>query len=167
MRYALVRNGVVVQIEDKAREGLVEVANSVAPGFLFDGIKFSAPPPRVLAGEELAVLIDQERDRRLALGFDHDFQNGRGVHRIGTKPGDLQGWSEVTDFANALVALGNTTTLIDVLTDTGMVQVTGLEWQAVLVSAAKFRQPIWQASFVLAGTSPIPDDITDDRHWPA
>lgn len=106
-----------------------------------------------------------ERERRFTLGFDHDFGDGRGVHRIGTTAADMKGWDEVTSFANAFVALGDVQTKIEISTDTGPAEVTGLEWQLVLVSAALSRQPIWQASFRLQAMDPIPKDFTDDRYW--
>lgn len=106
-----------------------------------------------------------ERQRRLALGFDFDFGDARGVHRIGTTPADMAGWQEVTDYARALTASGDTT--IAIVTDTGPVQVTAAEWDAILLAAARFRQPIWGASFQIAAMSPIPADYTADAYWPA
>src|SRR5690606_41968408 len=45
---------------------------------------------------EFPALVVAERDRRLAMGFDYDFQDERGVHRISTTPADMAGWDEVT-----------------------------------------------------------------------
>lgn len=107
-----------------------------------------------------------ERDRRLELGFDYDFGDARGVHRIGTTEADMRAWDrEVTPFANALVATGDTTTKINLMTDTGPVSVTGAEWQDILIVAAAVRQPIWAASFTLAAMDPIPSDYTNDSYW--
>lgn len=112
------------------------------------------------------VEVVAERERRLGLGFDYDFGDERGVHRIGTTPGDMVGWDEVTKFANAMVALGDTTSTITIVTDTGPTTVTALEWQAVLVAAGVFRQPIWQASFMLQAMDPIPVDFAAAAYWP-
>lgn len=120
---------------------------------------YSPPPPS-------AADVIAERERRLGLGFDYDFGDERGVHRIGTTPGDMVGWDEVTKFANAMVALGDTTSTITIVTETGPTAVTALEWQAVLVAAGMFRQPIWQASFMLQAADPIPADYADDAYWP-
>lgn len=109
--------------------------------------------------------IQAERYRRLALGFDYDFGDVRGIHRIGTTDADMAGWREVTDLANARIALGEPTTPITIATDTGLCQVTPEEWQEILVAAAAFRQPIWASSFVLQAHSPIPTDYADDEHW--
>lgn len=106
-----------------------------------------------------------ERKRRLALGFDYDFGDDRGVHRIGTTEADLKGWDEVTDIASADIALGNGSTAISIATDTGPCTVTALEWQSILVAAGAFRQPIWAASFALQAMDPIPADFTDDSYW--
>lgn len=106
-----------------------------------------------------------ERERRLSLGFDYDFGDGRGVHRIGTSAHDMKGWDEVTKAANAMLALGDQST-ITIATETGSVQVTAIEWQHVLLAATAFRQPIWQASFALQVMSPMPADVTADEFWP-
>lgn len=109
--------------------------------------------------------IVEERTRRLALGFDYDFQDARGLHRIGTAAADQLGWSEVTTLSNALIALGDIATAITAVTDTGPVEITALEWQSILVAAGQFRQPIWAASFVLQAIDPIPADFAADEYW--
>lgn len=108
-----------------------------------------------------------ERARRLALGFDHDFGDERGVHRIGTTGADMQGWDEVSKGSQAAINLGAPGVLLDIVTDTGPVQVTALEFQQILAAATVARQPIWAASFVLQGMSPIPADYADAGYWPA
>ena len=119
------------------------------------------PPPPPSPEDVVA-----ERTRRLGLGFDHDFGDARGVHRIGTSPADMEGWREVSDFATALIAAGDTTTEIGIVTETGPVMVTAPEWQAVLLAAAAFRQPLWQASFALQAMDPIPADYaTNEALW--
>lgn len=110
-----------------------------------------------------AVEIAKERQRRLALGFDYDFGDGRGVHRIGTSPADMTGWAEVSTYAGALLAHGDVTTTIAIVTDTGPVEVTALEWQAIEIAAAAYRQPIWARSFALQQLRPV--NYTDDAHW--
>lgn len=120
---------------------------------------YAPPPPS-------ADNVIAERERRLGLGFDYDFGDERGVHRIGTSAADMVGWDEVTKYANAMVALGDTASTITIVTDTGPTAVTALEWQSVLVAAGAFRQPIWQASFILQVMDPIPADYADDNYWP-
>lgn len=115
-----------------------------------------------------AVTVDQvvaERERRLSLGFTYNFGNGRGAHRIGMSAADMIGWDEVTKSANALINLGAPATPMPIVTDTGPVTVTAMEWQAVLVAATQFRQPIWMASFALQALALIPSDYADDSHW--
>jgi hypothetical protein len=107
-----------------------------------------------------------ERERRLAGGFDYDFGDARGVHRIGTTAQDMRGWDEVNLAAQVAVILGDPGATIDIETDTGGATVTALEWLAVLTAAGAFRQPIWQASFALLEQDPIPADFADDSHWP-
>lgn len=109
--------------------------------------------------------VIQERARRLALGFDYDFGDERGVHHIGTTEADMRGWDEVTMLASALLALGDTTSMITIVTETGPAEVTAVEWQQVLVAAAQFRQPIWAASFALQQMEPIPENFADDQWW--
>jgi hypothetical protein len=110
-------------------------------------------------------LILMERDRRLALGFDYDFGDERGVHRIATTPEDMVGWNDVTTLANALKGLEDTTTTIQILTETGLVEINCIEWFQICIAAAEFRQPIWKSSFILEATDPIPEDFTDDTYW--
>jgi hypothetical protein len=110
--------------------------------------------------------IEAERERRLAAGFSYDFGDDRGTHHIGTTAGDMTGWDDVTKLANALVAIGDTATTILISTDTGAANVTGIEWQHILIAAGAFRQPIWQASFALERMDPVPADVTDDQYWP-
>lgn len=109
--------------------------------------------------------LNEERDRRLGLGFDYDFGDSRGVHRINTTPGDMIGWDEVTKFAQALINSGQGGFLISIATGTGIVQLTANEWQAILIGAALFRQPIWGASFMIEQLNPIPHDFRDDAYW--
>jgi hypothetical protein len=113
-----------------------------------------------------AEMVEQERDRRLALGFDFDFHDARGVHHIGTSKEDMIGWDEVTTWSQAMINLGNATSTTMIKTDTGLVQIAASEWQQVLAAAAAFRQPIWAASFALKEQSPIPTDFVDDLWWP-
>ncbi|TPL06700.1 hypothetical protein [Mesorhizobium sp. B2-4-11] len=132
-------------------------------GWLFDGESFSAPAP---TGSAQTIRdIEIERDRRLAVGFDYDFGEARGVHHIGTTSADMAGWDEVSKLASALIATGDATTTIKIATNTGVAEVTALEWQQVLIAAGAFRQPIWQASFILAAIGPIPADYADDKWW--
>ncbi len=118
------------------------------------------PPPPT------ADHVAAERERRMALGFYYDFGAPRGVHHIGTTASDMKGWDEVTAFTQALMALGNTTQTVTIVTDTGPCVVTAPEWMAVLIAAAQFRQPLWAASFALQAMSPIPANYADDQWWP-
>lgn len=107
-----------------------------------------------------------ERDRRLASGFLYDFKDIRGVHLIGTTEEDMKGWiNEVTPAANAMIASDMPNSFIVIDTNTGMVRVTAIEWQKVLLAAFSFRQPIYFKSFVLASMNPIPLDYKEDKWW--
>jgi hypothetical protein len=116
------------------------------------------PPPTIAD-------VITERELRLAAGFDYDFADARGVHRVGTTDADMTGWDEVSKAASALVALGLPDQAISIVTDTGPCDVTAIEWQSVLVGAMQFRQPIFAASFVLQYSDPIPQDYADDSYW--
>ena len=119
----------------------------------------SAPSPTVTD-------VVAERERRLALGFDYDFGDGRGVHHIGTTPDDMRKWmDEVTPLAQAFINAGQPNGEITIVTETGPVVVTAMEWQQILVAAAAWRQPIYAASFVLQAMNPIPADFADEEWW--
>lgn len=106
-----------------------------------------------------------ERERRLALGFDYNFGDARGVHHIGTTEQDLKGWDEVSKYAGALIDAGQTSTQISIATNTGLCTVTPIEWRAIEIKSAEFRQPLWAASFALMASNPIPADYANDIHW--
>ena len=110
--------------------------------------------------------VQAERRRRLAVGFDYDFGDARGVHRIATTEKDMEGWAEVTQWATAMILKGTSDETQLISTETGSTTVTALEWQEVLAAASTFRQPIWQASFVLQAMDPTPQNYADGSHWP-
>lgn len=110
--------------------------------------------------------IVAERERRMALGFDYDFTDARGIHRIGTTDLDMKGWRAVDDLANAYSFAGNQAAVIDIVTDTGATQVTVAEWLGPMKLAfAAFGQPIWAASFALQAM-PNTTDCADNQYWP-
>ena len=106
-----------------------------------------------------------ERERRLALGFDYDFGDERGVHHIGTTEQDHKGWDYVIRFANASINTGAPSAEVGIVTNTGPVTVTAAEWQAILLAGAPIHQAIWEKSFILMAMSPIPRNFTDDSFW--
>lgn len=163
MKYAIIENGNVVNIavaESPLAENWVE-AGRAKIGDVWDGTSFSPSP----AGPPTVEEVKAERDRRLGLGFDYDFSDSRGIHRIGTTKEDMKGWGEVTSWANAMIALGNSSATITIVTDTGSADVTAEEWQSVLAAASEFRQPIWAAYFTLVDLDPMPNPKTWDG-WP-
>lgn len=109
--------------------------------------------------------VQAERRKRLSEGFDYDFGDERGVHRIGTTPADMMGWDEVAKLANALINKNQGNNTIDIVTDTGPATITANEFMDIQVAAANFRQPIWAASFYLQTLNPIPVDFTSNTYW--
>lgn len=118
-----------------------------------------------VGGAPTSDSVVAERERRLSLGFIYNFGDARGSHQIGTTDADLKGWSEVSDYADALLAMGDATTQINIVTNTGVCQVTAPEWMAIKIAAAQYRQPIWARSFVLMASNPIPTDYASDAQW--
>lgn len=109
--------------------------------------------------------VETERKRRLSIGFDYNFGDARGVHRIGTTESDMKGWDEVSKYAGALIDAGQQSTPISIATNTGVCTVTPIEWRAIEIASAAFRQPLWAASFALMATDPIPASYADDSYW--
>ncbi len=124
------------------------------------------PTPYVRPGPTIDD-VAEERSRRLGLGFDYDFGDARGVHRVGTTDADMKGWDEVAKATQAALALNAPETSLNVVTDTGAVAITALEWQRVLLAASAARQPLWAASFVLQAMNPIPADFKENSYWTA
>lgn len=112
-----------------------------------------------------ATDVQAERTRRLALGFDYNFNDSRGIHHIGTTDEDMVGWDEVAKAASAKIALGQPAATFNIVTNTGPATVTAMEFQSILDTATAVRQPIWAASFVLQAMNPIPSDYTADHYW--
>lgn len=161
---------------DPIPEGKIEVSRSVE--LVYGAVKWviayedapAPPPPAPITPDQVWA----EKDRRWAFGFQYDFGDTRGVHRIATTPKDLEDWQKVTSIAGALVTLSQVTsnsallaTPIGIYTETGETTVTPIEWQQVLVAAAAFFQPTLDAAVALVATDPIPLDYTDDKHWVA
>lgn len=124
-------------------------------------------PPYVAPGPSTEDVV-AERERRLALGFDFDFGDARGVHRIGTSLDDMRKWmDEVTPLAQVYLNGGQPGSEITITTETGVAVITANEWQSILIAAAGYRQPLYAASFALQAMDPIPSDFaTNPAYWP-
>lgn len=128
-----------------------------------------SPPPASEA--DLLAHVNIVRDQKLATGFDYDFNDGRGVHRIGTTEQDRRGWDEVKAIADAAMQAGSPTQAIEIRTDTGDTQIEAQEWPAIQLAAAQAFQPVWAASWavkdaVRAGTVTTLTEIDDHAAWP-
>lgn len=115
--------------------------------------------------EELLAAIETERSRRLAEGFDYDFGDERGTHRIGTTIEDEKGWDKVTKLSQAYILSGNPDAKIQIVTNTGPVEVTAMEWQLILIQVGAFQQPIYAVSFGLQTLDPLPQDVENPEYW--
>lgn len=131
----------------------------------FDGQRINVVRTWSVDADLAEQAIVGERQKRLARGFDYDFGDARGVHRIGTSDTDMKGWDEVSKASQAACLCGLPQTPLNIVTNSGPVTVTAIEWQQILLAAAQFRQPIWTASFALQGMSPIPANYADDTYW--
>lgn len=141
-------------------------ADPVVVAALGDPTTFS--PPLLASAPAIPITVDQvaaERTRRLALGFDYNFGDSRGVHHIGTTVADMEGWGEVTSATQALILLGQPAAALQIETNTGFAVITALEWQMILAAAAVHRQPLWTKSFQIQAMNPIPADYDADSRW--
>jgi hypothetical protein len=171
MPIARVENGAVAEVRHDLNIGDVPAHKAHAwKPIVFEGL---GPNEQRIVEQDCVRIIRSptaaeviaERERRLALGFNYDFQDARGVHRIGTTESDMKGWDEVSKYAGALIDAGQLETQIAIATDTGACTVTPVEWRAVEIASAAFRQPIWARSFALMAMNPIPADFAHDSYW--
>jgi len=141
--------------------GIDASVKKVKEGMLYsNGALLDTPAPPTVSD------VVTERTRRLALGFNYNFSDARGTHRIATTDADMQNWDEVSKLAAALLAVGKPGQKISIKTETGSCEVTALEWQSILIAAGAFRQPLFAASFRLQAAKPIPGDYaTNDNYW--
>lgn len=112
-----------------------------------------------------APQVVAERERRMALGFDYDFQDARGVHRFGTTQADMKGWDDVDKSVNAMMTLGFSGVEFPIDTNTGPVLITPIDWAKITMGATAFRSPLWMKSFALLAMAPIPSDFASDAYW--
>lgn len=112
--------------------------------------------------------VSAELDRRLSYGFDFNFGDERGIHHFGTTQKDMERWSqEVTPLAQAATSKGDADRQINIKTETGPVAITASEWWDILDAAGEWRQPIYQAYFLLKAMDPIPQDYASNPdYWP-
>ncbi|MCC5960533.1 MAG: hypothetical protein JJU08_14470 [Rhodobacteraceae bacterium] len=167
-KYAIIEGGIVVNVATATAPlapNWIPTENA-GPGWSYENGAFLPPPEVPPSQEELAERIGQERDRRLAAGFNYDFGDARGAHRINTTDKDMRGWDEVTKLAQTALNLGQSDAPIGIKTGTGRVTVTAAEWQMILLAAGQHRQPIFNAAFDLREMDPIPEDYADDTWWP-
>ncbi|MFC5760519.1 hypothetical protein [Rhizobium sp. GCM10022189] len=157
--------GTILGVSTSPLEGYLAVHDDQEPAiakFLNDplGLKNAAPTTEA---------VGKERDRRLALGFNYDFGDERGVHHFATTEADMRGWDRVTKLKDVMLQGGDTTSTITIATATGITQVTAPEWNEILLYAGMhFEQPLYQASFALQAMNPIPADYaTNPAYWPA
>lgn len=125
-----------------------------------------APPPAPPPGPPSPSDVVAEQRRRLALGYDFDFGDARGVHHIATTEKDMQDWQEVTSWANARTARGDKVSTITIATASGLAEITAPEWWSIVDAGTAARQPIFQGAFWLLAQDPVPPDYaTNDAYW--
>lgn len=99
--------------------------------------------------EHLRELVICNRERRLAMGFDYDFGDARACIGSPRAIRTCAAGMRSPKVANAMLALGDISSSIGIVTEAEPVEVAAFEWQHVLVAAGTFCQPIWTASFAL------------------
>ncbi len=177
MRAHLIENGVVVNtIEVESLDfmpGLVSAESGGAVGYLFDGSTFLPPPPPPIDPSA----VDAERDRRISAGFefqgvryqsrlpsaghpgDWDVFSGKALEAFiavssGAQPGDLRWADPDEDFA--WIAADNSRVPMDAQTVIELGKAASLH-----------RSRHTFAGSDIKAMSPIPQDYTDNKWWPA
>lgn len=159
-----INNNVHIYFPDKD-EYIVTPENSVDYNIFVKpwidlGNTLSPIPNEITADDVIA-----ERTRRLALGFTYPFPDDRGDHVIGTTEEDLKNWDEVTKASAALILCGQSNIPITIYTNTGVCEVTAIEWQQILIYVGNIRQRLYIKSFILQAMNPIPQNYIDDIYW--
>lgn len=153
---------------DRAEYGVYNVTVAPPDGYVFEHeyiLEDGVPAPVYRRYQPTVQDVLNERGRRLALGFDYDFGDERGVHHISTTADDEAGWKAVDRWANACIALGDTTSTQVIWTGSGAVQVTAQEWHRIVAHGSDVQQVLWQRSFALQAMDPIPFDYDSDLWW--
>lgn len=172
MRYAIIENGVVVNIaeaepEFAAEKGWIELPDGIGIGCTYDGESFSQPEAN--AASPSSSDVDTERDRRVAAGFDfngvrfqtrpEDRENMAGASLValaamtaGAQPGDFRWHGGSSDFV--WIAEDNSLHPMDAQTMFTFGQAAMAHKQALIFKARAIKD-----------MEPVPADFADDGYW--
>nr|WP_314586557.1 hypothetical protein [uncultured Pseudomonas sp.] len=179
---AAINNGVVtgIYVIDDNQSGadfaemmgwvIIDPTSEISIGWLYDGSQFTPPPVVVYPVETYQV--DEERDRRTAMGFVYDgkayqTENQSQIDDILGKmtdalaaitidqaqPGDLRWASPDYDFAWSAA-------------DGTLVPMDAQTCLAFTRSAVRRKTLLVGAGLALKAMNPIPTDYMDDKYWP-
>ncbi len=171
--FALVENGVVVQRSkwenDTPPEGQNWIAETDAQiGWTYDDQAQTFAPP-VVAPVSSVTTVNEERDRRLALGFDAVLDGGARSFPVQTR--DLDDWTNIhgrVTYAQVLLSTSPSTTINFRDADNVIQVVTPDEMISIGLQALAHKQSHHDAAWTLKDTSSgVPADFTDDTYWPA
>lgn len=169
--YVLVENGVVVQSDrtwkgGKHPLGFKSVPEYVVPGYLFDGTAYTEPAPDAPVSEQ----INQERDRRIALGFSF---NGKTYALDSASKARVTGAATLAGFAIAGGATagnyrwhGGSSDFVWIADDNTLTSMDAQICFAFGQAAAAWETAHIFACRAIKEISPIPSDYTNNSYWP-
>ncbi|WP_142851036.1 DUF4376 domain-containing protein [Telmatospirillum sp. J64-1] len=155
-------------IRESYPEGTIEVPLRPSPHHEWKDGEWVAGPAQIDPAQ-LRAAIDAERDRRLALGYRHDFGGDVGVQVLQTRDlTDRTNWLTLDASAKTLVAAGHGDMPLSIRTEANVViQVTAAEAVSIMAAMAQHGAAIMAASWALKDALERGEEVDITQGWHA
>ncbi|WP_142851029.1 DUF4376 domain-containing protein [Telmatospirillum sp. J64-1] len=155
-------------IRDTYPAGTIEVPLRPSPDHVWQDGEWVAGPAQIDPAQ-LRAAIDAERDRRLALGYRHDFGGDYGVQVLQTRDiDDRTNWLTLDASAKTLVASGMGEHILHIRTEANLIiPLTASEVITVLAAMAQHGAAIMAHSWALKDALAAGEEVDITQGWPA
>lgn len=167
MKYVLVQNGVVVQVQYTFETGFIAAPDDVYAGYLYSDGVFSPPPPPPIEPYQ----VDMERDRRLGIGF---MFNGKLIDSSDssrasiTEFATLAFMAKLNGAATGSYRWGNPDNDFTWITaDNSLMPLDANGMVSLSIAASSNKSNLVLSARALKAMSTIPQDYTSDKWWTA